>query len=553
MMRFILKALLGLAALFAIALFSLPVVLQTEAMRTSVLSHIEAATGRKVIVSKIGITLFPQAALQLENVKILNPKWLDNEDTISVRTLDIGVELMPLLHRAIVVKKITLVDPVINLVKKGNQANWQFGEEHITGSTATTLSEPVQKMDISLNQLVIKNGNFSYRDAATDKPAQSLSDISMNLTAPHLNEKVNVELQTSYGNKKINIVLQLMHPLEAMHGKATQADIKVASDIINFDFKGELAKAGNIPSIKGILMIPEIDVESFSEAKHVEQAAKPALAQQNNVSHWSDTTIKLDFLSSVNANLTVNVGKLVMEKTIISDIKANMVLNNGALKIETADIAAYNGLIKAVVQVSIAGNAGISALLKNIDLAPILHDFAQYDQISGKVNGNFTLTTTGQSQRAWISHLSGNGQFSVNDGRMKGKIVSALFQGKGSDETTFAEFSGKFAVSQGIVSNNDLKITTPLLHITGAGTINLPNYTMDYSIKPSLVAAADAKDEAAITLPLKVEGNIDNPAIRPDIREAIQEGLKNPEAIKDTARQIKDNLLNKDTIKGLLR
>jgi AsmA protein len=112
-------------------------------------------------------------------------------------------------------------------------------------------------------------------------------------------------------------------------------------------------------------------------------------------------------------------------------------------------------------------------------------------------------------------------------------------------KTDFAELSGSFTIKNGLVSNDDLKMLSPLLRVSGKGTADMPPRTVNYRVEPKAVSSLSGQggvaDKAGITVPIIVEGSWDNPSFRPDLTGAISDLAKDPakalDAVKGLAKE----------------
>ena len=59
------------------------------------------------------------------------------------------------------------------------------------------------------------------------------------------------------------------------------------------------------------------------------------------------------------------------------------------------------------------------------------------------------------------------------------------------NRTDFALLRGSATVNQGLVSNDDLVMKSPLLRITGAGEISLPQEAIDYTLTTKFVGSLE--------------------------------------------------------------
>src|SRR5262249_24583503 len=78
--------------------------------------------------------------------------------------------------------------------------------------------------------------------------------------------------------------------------------------------------------------------------------------------------------------------------------------------------------------------------------------------------------------------------------------------------------------------NNDLQLLNPLLRITGQGTSNLVNRTVDYYFVPKAVASIEGQggktDLTGVSVPVRVTGSWDNLSFAPDPKAMLQGAVK---------------------------
>src|SRR5260221_13729220 len=96
-------------------------------------------------------------------------------------------------------------------------------------------------------------------------------------------------------------------------------------------------------------------------------------------------------------------------------------------------------------------------------------------------------------------------------------------------QTDFAELGGTFTIANGIAHNDDLDLKSPLLRLSGAGTINLPQRTIDYRVTPKVVANLEGQggtgDAGGIMVPIIVQGPLTAPSYKPDLAAMLQQHI----------------------------
>ena len=172
------------------------------------------------------------------------------------------------------------------------------------------------------------------------------------------------------------------------------------------------------------------------------------------------------------------------------------------------------------------------------DAEPLLRDTAGFDRLQGTLSGKFSGKTRGQSQRHMVANLNGRGNFAFVDGAIRGfnlaamaRTISPAALGRSFDrsqKTDFAELSGSFRINKGVLRNNDLKLSAPLLRATGKGNVHLPRRTVNYRTEAKAVASLEGQGGRAgllgIVVPVIFKGPWDDLSIRPDLAGLLKPG-----------------------------
>jgi AsmA protein len=130
-------------------------------------------------------------------------------------------------------------------------------------------------------------------------------------------------------------------------------------------------------------------------------------------------------------------------------------------------------------------------------------------------------------------------------------------QGAGSGQTAFTELTASATIQKGIATNRDLNVKAPLFRLEGAGTINIPQSSLDYLIKVAVVESSTGqggKDLAALkglTIPIKISGKFDRPQYSVDVGSLAAELAKSQlgDKAKDEINKVVPGL--GDALKGL--
>jgi AsmA protein len=329
---------------------------------------------------------------------------------------------------------------------------------------------------------------------------------------------------------------------------------------------GDLAvdASGQKPYLKGALDIDKLDLNPYLPPDQPAAAAKPgttpgaapgtapppsaggpAVAPAAGSAGWSDQPIDVSGLKTANADFALTVGGIVFKKITIGKSALRLQLKDGRLAADLTQMQLYEGGGKGAVRLDAAGAA--PALEANFDLAkvqaqPLLRDMMDFERLSGNANGTVAVTAHGKSQRELIGSLGGKGSLSFLNGAIKGINIGALIRNpvgaivdpasQKNEQTDFSEMNGTFTIANGIVKNTDLELKSPLLRVAGAGTVDLPQRTVNYRIDPKVALTAEGQggksDAAGLTVPVVVEGPWDHISYRPQL-DAL---LKDPKALE---------------------
>ncbi|MEM6810655.1 MAG: hypothetical protein AAF574_15650, partial [Pseudomonadota bacterium] len=107
-------------------------------------------------------------------------------------------------------------------------------------------------------------------------------------------------------------------------------------------------------------------------------------------------------------------------------------------------------------------------------------------------------------------------------------------------------------VRDGVARNDDLFAEIPFLQVTGAGSVNLADGTIDYGLRarvlerPEFIEGATAEELDEYTeavIPLKLTGDMTAPTIRPDIEGMARDAAK--QKIEEEKDRLRRRLLDR--------
>jgi AsmA protein len=353
--------------------------------------------------------------------------------------------------------------------------------------------------------------------------------------------------------------------LDCSAGACALKDGEIALDDIKAKGNAKASFSGK-PAIEAAVAIDALNLNPYLAKKHASASwlIAPAMAMEP----WSADPIDLSALRTFDAAITIRTGSILYDKIKLGKSSLSMQLNNGLLKASVPEAEFYGGKIATGGSLSADGAFTKQATLTGVKAEPFLIDATDSDRFSGTLNMNATVSGKLSSVRGLVESLGGNGSVKITDGAIKGVDLASMLRNVQSafkdvdtkqKKTDFSELGGTFTITHGIVSNSDLSMKAPLLRLSGKGTVDLPQQAIHYRLTPEIVATAQGqggKEKQGLQVPVIIEGSLDNPRYAPDLAGMVQQAIDNPQAIKDTAKSLKDQIKGskgglKDLLKGL--
>jgi AsmA protein len=248
------KLLIGIVVvvvLLIVAAIAVPFFIPVDTYKSKLIAAVKDSTGRDLrIDGKMSFTLFPTLGLEANDVSFSNPPGASGKDMAKLGKLQVQLQVLPLLQRDVVIKRLVLIDPVIALeVDKQGRPNWQFA-----GSAQPAPAKQPDKTapaggggglsELRLDDVRLVNGRVSYLDQRSGEK-QELTEIGMTVSLPSLDGPFAADGAATWRNEKMTLTASLAKPRAFMDGKVSAAALKLSAKPISFDFKGE--GAGSMP------------------------------------------------------------------------------------------------------------------------------------------------------------------------------------------------------------------------------------------------------------------------------------------------------------------
>ncbi len=585
----LLKIVSGLVLVIVVAAIVAPMVIDPNDYREQIQTVVKEKTGRDLAINgDLSLSVFPWIGIGINDVSLSNAVGFKAEPFAKIQEATVKIKLLPLLSQQVEVSTVVLKGMSLSLEKnQAGKTNWDdmvhpSTEPDATKDKPTEESSNLAMGAIAIGGLQIVDANITWDDASKGE-RYSLADLNLTTDALSLGSPMGVELALTVDSSKPKATVRLklngdlvinstfdQFDFQGMTLVIDAAGDPVPGGAITIDIASHLI--ANLAAGGSLTLNPltiKFDDSTLSGNVAVNNFAKPTiqfdlavdainvdryLPKQVDTEGGAQTTsvapfpaaaalIPVQTIRDLNIEGIFKVQSLMVKGLTAEEVSVKLVAKNGILKSEQGIKKFYNGSYVGETVVDARQNTPriiIKEQVTNINIEPLLIDLLGESPIAGVANITAALTTRGNTVPAFKSALNGTAEFSFNDGAVTGVDVGALMKQaqailhgdfvaafvKGVGKTPFSEASGTVQINDGLVNNQDLIVTTPLVNVAGVGTANLVNEQIDYQLtlqrsKSSDAEELDSKDIKNILIPVNISGTFAEPSVSLDVKAMV--------------------------------
>jgi len=541
---------IGVAIVLVIGvILSLPFLIDLNKYQDQYKPAIEEALNRKVQLQDIRLTIWPRLGARVAGFTVLDDPAFGTGPFASLASLDVGVQLMPLLSGKVEVEEITLRDPVITVIKNKNGVLnvSTIGRPGVAAPEVPSRA-PIPSTEgplrilgmLAVDRVSLVGGRLTYRDLSGDAPLEYvLEDLGVQVTSVRLGETPSLHLGT---------MVQPFHLPVTLDG--TFGPLKETTDIDSINFQLALGKT------------------SFAITGHT--AGRDATV---NVSSPVINTANLPIVLPLQQPVEVTDLKLAAE------VKGqDAILQNLSFHLFDGQVTTQGTVVSGSPNPPFKAKAAIEGL----QLGPALAALATTQvTVSGTTGANLNLQGRGFTRSDLTKALQGTGHVAVKDGKIEGvnllqEAISILkVAGISLDNpkaTAFSIIETDLAISQGIVNVQRLLMDSHDFQATGGGTIGfdqtlnlLVNLDLSQDLSQKIASGSPiarlALKEGRLRLPLIIGGTTQAPSYGVDmkgltgkVQEQVQKKVEEAVGglLRGTTKPEDLKQQGKDLLKGLL-
>lgn len=321
-------------------------------------------------------------------------------------------------------------------------------------------------------------------------------------------------------------------------------DLLVALDDTRANGALEARFGGRVPMLIADLTVDRLNVDRYLPP--AEEGADAPSAGPAGDEGATEAELPFDLLRQANADLRIRVGDLQAAGLRSEAVLAEARLHDGRLRVHPAQAKLYGGQYRGDIRINAPAEGkpsiAMDETLSGIRLGDLLTDMMDTAYVSGNADLSAKLAGTGATLSAIQRSLNGDVSVALEDGRVYGldlleRIAGAYAHLKGEapqdeaagEETPFAELSATGRVSSGVIRNEDLRVSTPVMMVSGEGKVDLVEQKVDYRLTVVLTESGGPEwldDIRGKPVPVKVSGGFSSLNVRPDVAGALEARLK---------------------------
>lgn len=306
---------------------------------------------------------------------------------------------------------------------------------------------------------------------------------------------------------------------------------------------------GPRPAVSGTLTSPLIDLPALLPAG-AEAADAPAGGDAGAGRLFPDDPLPLGALKAADAGLDLAVTRLVLPNGLaLEDVAGKVALKDGRLAVAPLSARVGGGTARVSLALNAADGAAadvsVQARTEDVVLGQLLTALGQGDLIQeGPVDLSADLTGRGGSVAALMGSLDGDltvtvGQGTINNGAVRSwtqdialRLIDSLNPFAAKEQYTVMQcVVVRLGVAGGVArSDRGIALETPQFHVTGSGTIDLGQETVDMAVRTGVRQGAGIATADLANL-IRVQGRLADPQIGIDPLGAARTAISTGAAI----------------------
>lgn len=289
----------------------------------------------------------------------------------------------------------------------------------------------------------------------------------------------------------------------------------------------DLTFDGPRPRLAGSVSAGALDLRPFLGGGGAAAPAQPG---------WPRDAIDASALGLIDAQVSLAAGPVQAGVFDLDRLNAVLTIDRARAVLDLREARAFGGNLTGELVANNRSGLSVGGNIRAADLQllPLLRQMAGFERLSGTGALALRFLGSGQSVDAIVRSLSGEGRLELGRGEIIGLDLAGMIRTLdmgymgAQNRTVYDSVAGSFAIQNGVLANEDLRLTAPLLTVEGAGRVDLGGQTLDYRVTP--VAMRNAETGEALRVPLVITGPWAAPRFRLDLEGLAEQRLEEERA-----------------------
>ena len=332
----------------------------------------------------------------------------------------------------------------------------------------------------------------------------------------------------------------------SLKAKTNVVGSNIALSAVNLELDGNLAEgvlsyaSTGRRTWQGTLAVDGLDLTPY---------VSTARLMTVNSREWDRMPIMLDGLTGFDLDLRLSAARVAIGNARLGRTALAANLRGGRLVVTIGESQAFHGVVTGSITLAKSepgADFKADMLFSNVDLDSCLGDLFGTRRLEGKGQLSLAIEGSGASVYALTRTLNGAAGIKAQNGALAGINVELLLRrlerrplsGSGelrSGRTPFDKLTVGLGIAAGVVGIDTVSFEGPTVKVGMEGSASIPTRELDLKGTAGLVAAA-GEGESAFELPFVIQGNWEDPIMRPDAQILIRrsgatapllEGLQN--------------------------
>ena len=337
----------------------------------------------------------------------------------------------------------------------------------------------------------------------------------------------------------------------------TLSDLKLVIDDTTFTGRLSVPKSAD-GTFELDLAGDRIDIARYMAPASEEAAAADTATET--------VEIPVELIRALNARGNLSIASASLGKILFEKVTLGVNSANGKLRIHPIAADFFDGGYRGDVSIDASGKVpsiAVDEKIAGVSLRPMMKAMYDVDDVTGTINGTFRLGGKGADMDAIRRDLDGTLSIELIDGAWEGTDVwyelrkaRALVRGEAAPQapanprTQFSSMKASGKVTDGVMQNDDLFAELPFMQLTGKGSVNFVEATVDYTAtgrfleKPEFktdVTQKELDDFTKAVIPFRITGPLAGPDIEPDLEKMLKD-----RAEKEAKKGLRDKLLGEE-------